>query len=115
MRFLGLVSLCVILGCNRTTPLGPGVEIVPPACVNPAPLLGQYDGRAPGYIIDLKDGVDVIVETDRLATRYNFTPTHVYDAVLGGFSANLTPAAVAGLRCENTVNYIEFNQLSYLD
>ena len=119
LRFLGPISVGALLACG-TSPVAPAqppltVEIVMPPCENPAPLFGHFDARAPGYIVDLRDGVDVAGETNRLAAKYGFAPTHVYTHVLGGFSADLTPKIVAALRCEVTLNFIEFNQLFTLD
>ena len=117
MRLPGLLCLVFLVACDRP-PVGPPpptVEIVPPPCDSPAPLLGQFDPRASGYIVDLRDGVDAAQETDRLAARYGFAPRHVYTYVLGGFSADLTPAVVAAVRCEASVNNVEFNQLFTVD
>ena len=115
MRVLGLLSLVLLGACDRTSlvaPPPPTVEIVPPLCERPAPLLGRFDARSPGYIVDLGDGVDAALETARLAAKYGFEPRHVYTYVLGGFSAELTPTVVAAIRCEATVNSVEFNQLA---
>jgi len=77
------------------------------SCLQPAPLLGQANPMAPGYIVVFHPGVDPAAETSRLAARYGFTPTHLYTAALLGFSASLTPTSVGGLRCEPSVSYME--------
>ena len=77
------------------------------SCLEPAPLLGQANPMAPGYIVVFHPGVDPAAETSRLAARYGFTPTHLYTAALLGFSASLTPTSVGGLRCEPSVSYME--------
>jgi peptidase inhibitor I9 len=93
-------SLLLAVACHNST--GPQLS-----CLQPAPLLGQANPMAPGYIVVYHSGVDPVAQTSRLAARYGFTPTHVYTAALLGFSASLTPASVAGLRCEPSVSYME--------
>jgi hypothetical protein len=82
-------------------------RLVPPACSDPAPLLGKFDPRAPGYIVVYNDGVDARLETARLAAAYGFVPTHVFEFAIRGFGAELTPEVVAGLRCEATIHIVE--------
>jgi hypothetical protein len=57
----------------------------------------------------LQPKIAVRAEVGRLAAKYGFTPRHVYEAALQGFSADLTPTAVAGIRCEASVTYVEHN------
>ena len=75
----------------------------------PAPLLGRADARAPGFIVVYHDTVSATTETSRLAAEYDFQPIAVWNFVLRGFAANLLPPAVAGIRCEPTVRYVEHN------
>ena len=118
MYRFGLLLPVLLVACDSTSavaPVPPTVEIVRPPCANPAPLLGQFDPQAPRYIVVYRDGVDAGVETDRLAMKYEFQPNFVYTHALGGFSAELTPPVVADLRCEGTVNYMEFDQRVTID
>jgi hypothetical protein len=69
--------------------------------------LGRFDPRAPGYIVAYHDSVDAQLETARLAAAYGFIPTHVYQFAIRGFSADLTPAVVAEVRCKATVRMVE--------
>jgi hypothetical protein len=55
------------------------------------------------------DQVDPTAETQRLATRYGFTPRYVYTAALKGFAADLQPPVVAALQCEPSVASMEHN------
>jgi len=71
---------------------------------------GKFDPRAPGFIISYKPGVDPIATTRQLENRYGFKATHVYTA-LGGFSAELSSAAVVGVSCESTVDSIEHDAI----
>src|SRR5918999_4237604 len=108
-RVLGLVLASLLLACTNPTetpePLLPPPVLAPP-CDSPAPLVGIWDARAPRYIVVFHDTIDVTPEIDRLAARYGFQPRHVYEHVLGGFSAVLTPQTLASLRCEPSVGYV---------
>ena len=117
MKPLSLLCFTVVFGCNRPAPIAPPatVEIVPPPCATPAPLLGEFDPRTSGYIVVLDDGIEPGPETSRLAAKYSFEPEHVYTHVLGGFSAQLTPTVVADLRCEITVDHVSFNSVGSVD
>ena len=118
MRVSSLLCVVLLISCDATSriaPLPPTVEIVQPLCENPARLLGQFDPQAPRYIVVYRDGVDAGAETDRLAIKYGFQPRFVYTHALGGFSAELTPSVVAALRCEATVDYMEFVQRITID
>jgi hypothetical protein len=70
-------------------------------------LLGEENLAAPGYVVVFRTDVDAVAETARLAARYGFTATHIYTAALSGFSADLTSATVAAVRCEPSVSYVE--------
>ena len=93
--------LAITAGCQAVS------DPVWERCAQPAPLLGRYEPAAPGFIVEYRDGVDAVAETGRLASKYDFTPTHVYTAALHGFAATLTSDVVAGLRCEESVAYVE--------
>jgi hypothetical protein len=43
-----------------------------------------------------------------LAERYGFTPRFIFSS-LPGFSAELTNNALAGVRCEAVVRFVEYN------
>jgi hypothetical protein len=90
---------------ENSEPLLPPPVLSPP-CDSPAPLTGIWSADAPRYIVVFRDTIDVTTEVDRLAARYDFQPLHVYEHVLGGFSAALTPQALANLRCEPSVSYV---------
>ena len=101
LRF-ALLSSTLLLAAACQNSSGPQLS-----CLQPAPLLGQANSMAPGYIVVYHPGVDPVAETSRLAARYGFTPTRLYTAALLGFSASLTPTSVGGLRCEPSVSYME--------
>lgn len=82
-----------------------------PQCERPATL---YLQRLPasGWIVVFHWHVDAVLATERFSAKYGFTPAYVYQHALKGFSAELTPEALAGLRCEPEVSYVE--QSSYV-
>ncbi len=83
---------------------------IEPTCADSAPLLGTYDPAAPGYIVRFRDSVDAAAEGARLAARYGFTTTFVYQYALKGFaSADMSAATAAVLRCEPSVASIGYN------
>ena len=95
-----VLGVVLMSGCQEATaPVG--------GCANPAPLEGGADPPAPGYIVVFHADVAPVAETERLAAKYDFTPRHVYEAALKGFAAELSDAALAGVRCEATVDYVE--------
>jgi hypothetical protein len=109
MRLFGVVVLGVLAACGTAEFVEPPDGQVRPPCANPSPLLGQFDPRAPGFIVVYRAGVDGQQETDRLARRYGFQPRFVYMHALQGFSAMLEPSVVAGVRCEASVAYVDYD------
>jgi hypothetical protein len=80
------------------------------SCSSPAPLLGTKT-TAPGYIVVYKEGTNVQETTQELAKKYNFTPRHVYQYALLGFSAELSAEALARIRCEPVVRNVSHNAM----
>jgi len=89
-------------------------DILPTACAHPAPLTLAIE-PAPGYIVVFFEGTNAVTRTMELASKYGFTADNVYSSALSGFfSRKLSPAAIAGLRCESDVRFIEQNALAHL-
>ncbi|MEW5980290.1 MAG: protease inhibitor I9 family protein [Acidobacteriota bacterium] len=84
-------------------------DSAPPPCSNPAPLY-PADHPAPGWIVVFQDTVDAAQTTAEFAQKYGFTPISVYEAAFKGFTAELSATAIASLRCEPVVKFIEQNQ-----
>ena len=82
-------------------------------CRNPAPLNGELSGLSPEYIIQYREGIDAVVETERLARIYAFEPVSVYGATHWFFSADLTAAQLDGVRCEPSVAAVYHNKQFY--
>ena len=106
LRWAALVPATALLvaACKSDSGIGPEPA---PTCIAPAPLLGRADARAPGYIAVYHDTVNATTETSRLAAEYDFQPIAVWNVVIRGFAATLMPPAVAGIRCEPTVRYVQ--------
>ena len=80
-----------------------------PPCDDSVPLLGTYDPTAPDFIVRFQDTVNATTEAARLGALYGFTATHVYEAALKGFAADIPLATVTVLRCEPKVQMIEYD------
>ncbi len=87
----GTLIALPIAGCQRST--------APLSCVQ---VKGVFDPAAPGFIVSYQSGVDAIATTAALETKYAFSASHVYTA-LPGFSAQLSNAALSGVRCDPVV------------
>lgn len=80
-----------------------------PACLGPALLSGSSASANRRYIVAFREGVDPAAETARLSAKYGFTPLHVYETVLSGFNAQLTPDVATALRCERSVRRMSYD------
>ncbi len=58
--------------------------------------------------VSFREGTNNIEQREILAAKYDFIPVRVEDPAFPGFTATLTPAQVASLRCEPTVLRIGF-------
>jgi hypothetical protein len=85
-----------------------------PACLAPAPLSGSPVSADRRYIVTFEDGIDAAAETARLAAKYGFTPLHIYETVLSGFNAQLTPETAHALRCERSVRLMSYDSAGSL-
>ena len=96
------------------------VTQLPPEPTELAPLLEAADDQVvPGqYIVVFKDGVD---QKEAMATASasiaaaGDVVTQVYDTVLNGFAAQLSPAILAAFRADPRVEYIEEDQVVHAD
>ena len=102
------LSVAALIACQT-----PSAVVLNPPCSVPAPLLGKFDRRAPGYIIMLRKGFFASDEGSRLALKHGFTPSFV-GTRSRIFSGNFEPTTIAALRCEPSVELIEFNQIGTL-
>ena len=107
----GIVALAVLAAAACRDVSAPSAA----ACAQPVAVLGTYDPAAPDFIIQYRDGIDPVAETNRLAARYGFTAKFVYTAAFRGFAAALTPDVVANLQCEPSVALIEHDAVAHVD
>lgn len=77
-------------------------------CANPAPLGGQFDQSAPGYIVYLDESVNIVEEVNRLIANYSLQVNVIYDS-LNGFFAEMNDDTRERLRCETSVKSIHYN------
>jgi hypothetical protein len=114
-----VVGCAALLSCTSEAGTPPSQtdapQILVPACAAPRPLLGTYDPRAPGYIVVYVTGTNVSLLTRQFAAKYGFEPKFVWEVALLGFASGLSPEAVAGLRCESAVDYIEYDGVVQAD
>lgn len=115
---LGILSACSGGSSSPTEPSAPPRPQPPaapaPACSNPAPLDGEPHPDAPGYIILFQDGVKAGEVAPSLARKYGFTLSHVYEALSGFASQDMTGEIVAQIRCEPSVRLVSYNGIADL-
>lgn len=92
--------------------VAPGSEIggpIEPSCEAPAPIF-LADVPAEGWIVILHDDVDAAATAVLFGQEYEFTIRTLYEHAFKGFSSmDISPAAIAGLRCEPQVKAVEQN------
>jgi hypothetical protein len=82
---------------------------VAPTCAQPAPLLGKYDRRAPGYFIAINGSVPEFWSTlARWDHEYSMRVDSKYSE-MNMIQVTSTQAEVARLRCDPAVKFIEHN------
>ena len=110
MRTLTATLLTAALAACSGSPAGAATELDLAAlgqCQQPAPLEGTPDPRTAGtYIVVFRDGTDADAAAAQLAQKFGFAPRHVYQHALQGFSAALSDAQLAGVRCDARVKYV---------
>jgi subtilisin family serine protease len=110
-RFAVAVSVLVLAACAEPTSTPSAVPVTPS---DEAPLFAKSSGGdvIPGqYIVVFNDDVeDPIGKAKEKALKKNGTLKYSYGAVLKGFAAELSDEAVADLRADPDVAYIEQDQ-----
>jgi hypothetical protein len=96
------ITASSMVSCSSDTQEGTAL------CDTPAPLLGQLDPSAPGYLFTFEQGVNTTAEVERLSGEYSIEVTAVFDAV-GGFAATMPEEAMQQLRCERSIARVEYN------
>ena len=109
-------------GTGEDTPVEP-TQMVTPLPTDPselAPLIEAADDRvvAGQYIVVFKDGVDqkeAMASAQASIAAAGDVVTQVYDTVLNGFAAKLSPAMLSAFRADPRVEYIEEDQIVRAD
>lgn len=96
-----LATALLATGCANTP------SVATPACPRPAPLLGQYDGRAPGYQVRLRAPSESVAR--ELVRRYELTPRDVSSSGEWIALTRVSPTVIAELRCDAAVESIQFD------
>ena len=97
-----------------TAACGPAVNAGPLDCPNPAPLYGEPDVRAPGYMVALRDSATAQSAVRHLAAKFHLTldSNAVWtDSPAPGFHALLPREVVSALRCEDGVEFVEHDMV----
>jgi hypothetical protein len=83
-------------------------DILDPPCDQPAPLEGQSDPGVSGFIIGVRESTSYPgILAHELGRKYGFIPDAIFRA--GGFSVvEITPRALANLRCDPDVENVSF-------
>ena len=103
-----------LLSCGRLSPTEPHA-LLQPQCEQPAPLLGANSRAFPGrvideYVVQFRAGVNPHVESARLAKKYSFEIIGDVFTLVPGFAASMHEATVAKLRCESSVEAVQFSR-----
>lgn len=114
-RTAALLLLLASAACG-SDPSGPDVQLATGECGAPAPLTGSAHPALPNaYIVVFKDGTDARAASNAIAARYGFQTRFIYEHALPGFAAVMDPVALASVRCESSVKYVEHDMLITID
>ena len=90
-------------------------EAVEPSCVHPVPVHGEWDDKAPGYIVAYtSDVADPNAKTLELSRRLGFKVGEQFKSIRAFFTPALSAESLARLRCEPGIRYIEHNAVTRL-
>ena len=108
MKQLSLVVAAVALAaCAEPLSTPPQAEADP----SPVVAASTTDVIPGQYIVVLRQRVNSRLVSSNMVSGVNGTLRHVYTAALRGFAANLSDAAVAALRANPDVEYVEPDQV----
>lgn len=113
-----VLALLAVVGCSADVDRAVR-PVVPREGAALAPLLAasaQTPDSDARYIVVLKDNVaNSRSLAARLATAHASATHHIYENAVRGFAATLSPRAVAALRANSSVAYIELDRKMYVD
>ncbi|MES2462787.1 MAG: hypothetical protein V4671_19570 [Armatimonadota bacterium] len=115
---LGSVTLNTGCGGGTSTTTVPNPTpiatplVLAPACSDPVPLRGTYDPRGSRLQVTLIPGTDATEQAPLLGAKYGFTPQFILSSS-PSFQAELSPEALARLRCDPFVADIYYPLLRF--
>lgn len=101
------LALAVLVTALLSTACANAPRVEAPTCERPAPLLGQYDGRAPGYQVRLRTPSESAAR--ELVSRYELQPRDVSSSGEWISLARVSPTVIARLRCDRAVESVQFD------
>ena len=110
VKLIALVAAAItVSACDEESAVvEPRLHVIAPACAAPAPLRGEPTSRlADHYIVVYKSGTNVRAATQTFEGRFGFTARHYYAHAILGFAATLSAEAVAAIRCDARVDFVE--------
>jgi hypothetical protein len=103
-KHAALATLCVLL-CSCAS----RGEIIDPPCDNPAPLEGQSDLRVKGFIVSVHEWKSYPgILAYELGRKYGFVPDSIWKRGAAFSVIEITPDALARLRCDPDVKNVSF-------
>lgn len=96
-----VLAALVAAGCANVP------RTAPPACARPAPLLGQYDGRAAGYQVHLRAPSEAGAR--ELVSRHGLKPRDISSSGEWIALPGVSPTVIAALRCDAAVESVQFD------
>ena len=114
---LFLAQAVVLAGCSKHTSMVTAPEQAQKTAARMAPLLAKPAGPTTvqnGYIVVFKDAVaDVDGEVQQLGQSLGIQADYRYKYALKGFAAKMSTSALASLRSDPNVAYIEQDQIAH--
>lgn len=103
-------ALACLVGVSVMAACTPATELIEPACEQPLPLQGTPESEAPGYLVGYDSSV---VDPLEIGRKLGFQPESVFSD-WGFYVRAPSPQAVARLRCEPGIRYIEHNARTWI-
>jgi hypothetical protein len=84
-------------------------DIIDPHCDNPAPLEGHSELRAKGFIVSVHEWKSYPgILAHELGRKYGFVPDSIFKSIAAFSVIEITPDALARLRCDPDVKKVSF-------
>jgi hypothetical protein len=97
------ITIAILSACDDSSDEGNGY------CVSPVELSGRFEPSAPGYIVFFNDSVSATDEVNLFIQTYEDLEVGSIFGSLNGFFANMGAITMENIRCEPSVDSIEYN------